>query len=437
MDTHMLKKQMTAAYQYSFTRLALNYYTYYETMTEDSSITEQMKDYTNQFNLILKQFLTGKDVEEELETLRNRVIHQVEILMAYSDCFQIYEYALNRQERRFKTLPEIGYSDEDFTEMLLDFVTGSEDAVVMNGRIQEIIGQLPIRFTRQKFFGLVTEGLSAYTGSSRKSLEDMLYMLRTSSMAALPEDMDCGYGDLYGILNQFRHLDFKQMTETVFDDMAAKITYISTVLLDESSVYMMLADMINDLYVLLLAGKEALMEVHEQKVFTEITGRILEHFLNGDGAVLDDHITDMLTRLEGRQETYYERYSGMNSVLSETGSEDVHSIRIHKIDRLLSGSSFASLDEAEEPDILVDASWLEQKTEEYFMDVQKVFSQASRPVSRAVMARVLASLPICFNSREEIRSYIIGSLESCADSLEKETCKELLLELMESENALV
>ena len=34
-------------------------------------------------------------------------------------------------------------------------------------------------------------------------------------------------------------------------------------------------------------------------------------------------------------------------------------------------------------------------------------------------------------------SYIRGSLESCGDEAEKETCKELLEELMEYENKLV
>ena len=38
METRFIKKQMTAAYQYSYTRLALNYYTLYETLTEEPEL---------------------------------------------------------------------------------------------------------------------------------------------------------------------------------------------------------------------------------------------------------------------------------------------------------------------------------------------------------------------------------------------------------------
>ncbi|MDR1550895.1 MAG: hypothetical protein LBT06_20235, partial [Hungatella sp.] len=66
-----------------------------------------------------------------------------------------------------------------------------------------------------------------------------------------------------------------------------------------------------------------------------------------------------------------------------------------------------------------------------------VFSGVSRPATRAIMAKVLSDLPVYFNSIEEIQAYIEGSLKSCLDEAEKETCKELLEELMDDENKLV
>ncbi len=53
------------------------------------------------------------------------------------------------------------------------------------------------------------------------------------------------------------------------------------------------------------------------------------------------------------------------------------------------------------------------------------------------MAKVLSDLPVYFNSIDEIKAYIEGSLKSCLDEAEKETCKELLEELMDDENKLV
>lgn len=86
---------------------------------------------------------------------------------------------------------------------------------------------------------------------------------------------------------------------------------------------------------------------------------------------------------------------------------------------------------------LVDRAYLEKTAEAYFSELDTVFSDTSRPVMRAIMAKVLSDLPVYFHSIDEIKSYIRGSLESCGDEAEKETCKELLEELMEYENKLV
>ena len=86
---------------------------------------------------------------------------------------------------------------------------------------------------------------------------------------------------------------------------------------------------------------------------------------------------------------------------------------------------------------LVDRVYLEKTAEAYFGQLETVFSGTSRPVMRAIMAKVLSDLPVYFHSIDEIKSYIRGSLESCGDEAEKETCKELLEELMDYEDKLV
>ena len=120
-------------------------------------------------------------------------------------------------------------------------------------------------------------------------------------------------------------------------------------------------------------------------------------------------------------------------------------VRARNIDLLLSGSSFMSLkktaaeNDPKESELkkLADRAYLEKTAEAYFSELDTVFSDTSRPVMRAIMAKVLSDLPVYFHSIDEIKSYIRGSLESCGDEAEKETCKELLEELMEYENKLV
>ena len=446
METRLLKKQMTAAYQYSYVRLALNYYTFFETIGEEAHIPERIFDSANRLTELLHSHFSGQDTLVELLKLREDITHEVEIMTSYADCFQIYEYVLNRLERKFKTLPAAGSDDEAFVKRLLEFVTGASEAPVMNGRIKQIVGQLPIRLTKQKFFSLVMEGLSVYIGSSRENLKDMLYTLRTESMTKLPKDMEAGHKDLFELLEQFRHADYRNMTGEGFDEAMAKLTSASEELTNESGLYVMIQEIINDFCVLLLAGAEAVIDVKEEELYRSIVTDILEKFRKEDYSFGGDAFFEKFTQLEGRQEVYYERYLKVELPQEKAEwNKDPDYVKAINVDRLLSGSSFAELlvlnsdEEAKQTEdaALVDRAYLETEAGVYLKELEEVFSGSSKQVVRAIMAKVLSDLPVYFNSIDEIQAYIRGSMVSCLDEAEKETCKELLEELMDYENKLV
>ncbi|MDR2022400.1 MAG: hypothetical protein LBQ71_03940 [Hungatella sp.] len=442
----MLKKQMTAAYQYSHVRLVLNYYTLFETIGEEPLIPEGLIAYCRQLNGLLKEHFSGKDVEEGLLKLREDITHEVEILTSYTDCFQIYEYVLNRLERKFITLPETGHDDESFAMRLTGFVRDTRETAVMNGRIRQIIGQLPVRLTKQKFFSLVMEGLSVYIGSPLENLKDMMYTLRRSSMAKLPLGMEEGHKDFFELLEQFCHEDYTNMTAEGYEEASSRLAIACQGLMDECGLYIMLQDIINDFCVLVFARPEAVIDVMEEELYCSMVGEILDKFEKEDYSPAKEEFFDRLTQLEGRQEAYYERY--LRTELPEESDEwnkDPDYVKAVNVDRLLSGSSFVELNgwikekEAGETKetAVVDRPYLEKTAKEYFEELLEVFSGVSRPVVRAIMAKILSDLPVYFNSIEEIQAYIEGSLKSCLDEAEKETCKELLEELMDDENKLV
>ncbi|WP_077610911.1 hypothetical protein [Clostridium sp. Marseille-P2415] len=446
METRLLKKQMTAAYQYSYVRLTLNYYTLFETISEETVVSERITAYCRRLNHLLKNHFSGNDVEEGLLDLRKDITHEVEVLTSYTDCFQIYEYVINRLERKFKTLPETGLDDENFTRRLMEFLADAEEAAVMNERIKQIISQLPVRLTKQKFFCLIMEGLSVYIGSPKENLKDMLYTLRTESMAKLPAGMDEGHKDFYETLEQFRHTDYHSMTKEGYEEASDRLILASEGLMDESGLYLMLQEIINDFCVLTFARPEAVIDGKEEAFYCSLVTEIIEKFDKEDYSPENEEFFDKLTRLEGRQEAYYERY--LKTELPEESDAlkaDPDFIKAVNIDRLLSGSSFAELkkrsDETETvitgEETVVDRSCLEEAAGIYFKELEEVFSGASKPVVRAIMAKVLSDIPVYFNSIDEIQAYIRGSLESCLDEAEKETCKELLEELMDYENKLV
>ena len=115
--------------------------------------------------------------------------------------------------------------------------------------------------------------------------------------------------------------------------------------------------------------------------------------------------------------------------------------RAINVDRLLSGSSFAQLrdgtEEEPEEQSAVDRLYLEKTTEEFIKELEALFAAMPKVVVRAVMARILSSLPVYLKSLDEVEQYIRGSLENCLDEKEKEICKESLGDLIEDENMLV
>ncbi|WP_124066387.1 hypothetical protein [Clostridium sp. E02] len=443
MDTRLRKKQMTAAYQYSYVKLILNYYMLLESTKEETVVSDQGMQYIQRLNSLMKKRFCGDDVTEDLLELRQDLTHEVEVLTSYTDCFQIYEYVINRIEKKFNPSFEVENEDEKRIKQLMEFITQSDDSAIMNGRIKEIIGQLPIRLTKQKFFSLVLEGLSVYIGSPKENLKDMMYILRTESMAKLPDGMGATQKELFEILEQFRHADYINITAQGYEEAVAKLAYVSDKLMEESGLYVMIQDIINDFCVLVFAGPDAVMEIREEELYRSMIEGVLHQF-DADGDSFEkDGGYNQLAQLEGRQEAYYEKYIRVELPQNEIDWEkDPDYVRALNVDRLLSGSGFVQLFEVpcikkEEETGLVDRIYLEKETELFFKELEGVFSHESKLVVRAVMAKVLSDLPVYFNNIDEIQNYIRKNLESCLDLAEKVTCMELLEELMDYENKLV
>ena len=115
MQIKRMKRQLSAACHYSYTRLALNYYMYYETSLEESLPDNRLEPLNTAFHGLLRGFLDGTCAEDALWGLRSQVMAEMETATAYTDAFQAYEYVLNRLEGRFAPQPvgTMGGEDHD------------------------------------------------------------------------------------------------------------------------------------------------------------------------------------------------------------------------------------------------------------------------------------------------------------------------------------
>lgn len=435
MNNNQIKKQLSAAYRYSYSALALNYFSFYEMMDSEEHKSDTLNQYAARFHKLLHAFLQGEDCSGDLDDLRNDVLEMMEIITAYTDCFQIYEYVLNRMERTYKMdMPPVEEL-EDFVPELIQFLLKPSDSFTTNLRVQMVIGQLPVRYTRQKFYSLLMERLSVYLGSDKQSLEDRMYLLRTESMVHLPAGMQTEYEELYRILEQFRSADYLHMEEDQYQEYQSRISQVSSRLEEDSDAYLLLQDNINSLYVLLLAQPEAMIDVSEKQLLEKIVSSVLNGRFHGNTSITEDEITDMLYELEGWQESSMERYLSYPG--TDSLDEDPLKIKIRKVDKLLSGSSFVSLEECTDEEEPLEQATFEKQVSTYCEELDEIFAGSSKPVVRAIMAKVLSLIPTAFRSVEDLTEYVTRSLESCTNMAERETSIELLKFMMETEDALV
>lgn len=433
MNTHNIKRLLSAAYRYSYAGLALNYYSLSEMMCEEK-IPDKVKTYVKELNPLIQSFLDGTLESECLDALRKQVMASMEVITSFTDSFEIFEYVLNRLERRYLKGLKMDENLTGFTNRVMDYLLASQDTAIMNERIRQLLGQLPVRYTKQKFSQLIKEGLSGFLGLEKRSLANMMYLLRTGSMVELSDNMEQEYEALYELLHQLMNADYPNMDKDTYDAYVERMTWASQQLFEDSGYYMLLQDILNDLYVLYLSGGEAMMDAGEKQTMENIVKGVLNWFQEGNNTMIEDEITDLLYEMEGIQENAMERYLSSSGPLS---CDNPLTETLDKVDMLLSGSPFVQLDQVVTVEGTVDHPYLEQVLNEFLKELDSVFSSVTKPVVRAIMAKLLSSIPMMFHSEPELRNYIQKSLDSCGDEAELETTIELIEQEMVIGDAMV
>ncbi len=428
------KKKATVAYGYALTRFALNNYMYYEELPEayeeDNAALCRQKPIDEAYQKLLHDFVYGGLESEAIMKLRTGIRKELEDVVAFIDGFRNYEYALNRVERRFdETLPMSGMTDAEAAREIVGFVGSAKEAADMNRRIQEMIGQLPVRFTRQKYFGMVQDALTAYIGADSEALENIMYLLHTAAMTGLTEEKRAVYPELKAYLETLEGLSFRDMTREAYQNAVQMVTLASDMLNALSEYYQMMQEMVNDLYLLNITQSDAVRDVAEETHAL----KLLKLLLNMEGREIPEETEEQLCGLEGVQEEYFEKYLRMEPAPEYQEGEDEDAARMRLVDLLMSSSSFMELNGNKEQKT-VSREDVEHAFALFVQKAEPVFKSCQKPVMRAVMAATLSLLPICFNSIAEVQNYVENSLGGCSDAAEKEASIELIHQLMEMED---
>lgn len=429
--------------KYAIIRLAMNYYTYYTMVAEDNGILEaENMLQISVINAIIEDAFNGNKENlaygiEKLETLRNEILEKVQDLTCYVDRFNIYEHALNRVEYRFRDqeFPK-GYSDENFTRQIMRYILEDEDNMAINRKISQVVGQLPIHFTKNKFYETLSNGFSIYKGGTKESFKDFLYMIKTSSMLQKSDTMGDNYPYLKEAFDEIEKVSFKSITKEQYEDMRQSLDEISANIEELMNSNMMIQEIINDLLVVLYTERHK-AEDNVVKACDEIISNTNLLFVGKFSPRTEEQIEDMFVMLEGSQEEIYPKLStydvtdqireSYSENIKELGLEEEYKI-VYRLPKLNSDSIFVEL-EKEEDNSVADEEFVESELNKLFDEYAELFSDNEKIINRAVMSSAISELPVFFNNISELQDFIYNTLSICTDKVEKLACIEILNEL--------
>lgn len=431
-------------------RLAMHYYSFYEDyIDEGTSWGKSILDLMQQLNRIIRTDLldekNGAGREEAvsfLDRLRNEVMERMKLLTSYVDIFEIHEYVLNRVEYRFKegTRPE---DDEEFAREVLRYIFATGDNVIINDRIREIIGQLPVRMAKQKYFDLLRHSIHGYLGAEEDTLDAYLYMIRTSAMLDFYEDEKSLYHDFKEIKCFLNQLDYKKITREEYMDAECRLKEAAAFLESDISLYYSLQEIINEVYTLLLCspykGMEAIRAEKQGIAALAVIRGINDEFIRDTGAEPPAALLDRLTEIEGVQEEFNFDLAMMEEALSHVDvnhrklAESIMSDKLLNVlllcRDLLSDSLFIDFYEIKKINV-VDEKIADAKAGGLINGLNQFFAEHDRMVNRAVMANTLDKIPVFFKNHTEVMDYVLYSLKQCSDPAEKAACIDLVKDMM-------
>lgn len=440
---------ISATYEYSLIHLVLNYYTIKEIQDETNGIAKDEylsaavdKLHTMLFRTILAGEMPAdyEAIIEMIHDLRSEMTKKMTILTAYTDALQIYEYVLNRIEYTVKG-EEFPVEETELAARVFQYLFNDNDKMVVNSKIQMVTGQLPIRMTKNRFFDYLTNTLNIYNGSDKSSVDDFVTMLKSTALLELPEGFDDAYPVIADFVKVLQNADFKAVDLKTYNAIMEQFSYTTEYLTELVSNYLLVMEIVNDLYAILLALPYEKNEDGVSSVCADMLKGLHDAFIS-EGEI-PDAVDEGFMKIEGVQEELGEDIMQYESILSEVMSEHKDTISwimsdkifnsLFLISQLMSNSLFIDLEKDEMAEGPADTDYITAKRDELVASLTEFFGSHPKEVNRAVMAALFSNMPVLFNSQQEVKDYIEYSLNHCSNDGELMACAKILEDMMEEE----
>ena len=207
----------------AYIKMSMNYYTILNMIKDNEIDDELFLEMFQGVNEIIEissidSAVASEDVlTDKISSLRNRLIAIMESITDYVDKFKIYEYVLNRVEYRFKDdeLDE-EYYNTYMTNDIMHYILSDKDNVSINGRISEMVGQLPIRMSKARFYDHIKDAFTLYHGAQKQTIDDFYYSLSTSAMLKDADKDSMFFKDMNDFYVTLKNADYKNLDSSEY-----------------------------------------------------------------------------------------------------------------------------------------------------------------------------------------------------------------------------
>ena len=429
----------------AYIKLSMNYYTILNMIRDNEIDDEQFMALFEELGEIIEKSVVDSIVSDRdelvgrIDKLRNTLISIMESVTDYVDKFRIYEHVLNRIEHKFDDSEfDEEYYNTYMTNDIMHYIFSDKDNVSINARISDIVGQLPVRMSKGKFYEHISDAFTLYHGAQKKTIDDFYYSLSTSAMLGTSAVDNGFFTDMHDIYITLDKADYKNINQQEYTRLKGALDIATQKMSDAADVYVLLAQIVNDLYTIILSGNNTIGDNTEVVTARDIINKSRSVF--EDNSDLDE-IAAMFEAFEGKQEhiletimsaEYATQYAigNLSDMLKDIEVSDMYS-DLDIIQKLQSGSDFVDITPQEYFDDIPDDSYADSVAQRLINELDELFTSKEVCVRRAIMASVLSMLPVFFNNTEEIQDYINTSLMQCSDETEKKAVVEVIRMIIE------
>ena len=329
---------------------------------------------------------------EKLLALRGEIAARVESLTTLRAEADVLRKAVERKASALKEMVPVDTDDE--VRSLLSKIFAGNDPMMMNLRVQAMVGAFPARMTKTRFYDLLSGYLSLYNGQDDgEGLQAFCYRVRS---AAGIGDASAASAETAACLAKAREVMGSDAAESAASE--SELTAIA------ESLSALTKELDGDLAPAVLCQlKRAAGQDTDDAEYEKLT------------AAAHDAMEQFFEPLSVLTETETGRLqSAIDAMDEETATAY---IPVMKAARLLSTSAFASLSEEVAPAATPER--VEACRDTLFKELSERFDGMPKALVREWMAGVCAELPVWFANRTEVMEYMQQSLRGCRTNGER------------------